>query len=411
MTKQKKTKEKESLYKEVKSKSLFNRSEVIVLTIITCVIGIILGVLFGYNLKKGTYKKYSPDLEEFIKNYNYIVDNNVAEVSNTELIKGAIEGMLSKFEDNYSYVFDEDDQEFFNIKLKGEYEGIGVQLATTTDNRVFVYTVFSDSPADKVGMKPGDQIIKIDDLTIGEGSTDISSYIKEHPDKKYEIVLLRDDVERVVEVERNLVTINSVYSEMKEVDGKKIGYIYMNIFASATTKQFKAKLEQLEKDGMEGLIIDVRYNNGGHLTTATEIISLFLDSSNIIYQTDKNGKIEKFYSSGNETKKYPIVILQNRSSASASEMLASSLKEQYGAIIVGENSYGKGTVQELITLSDGTEYKFTTKKWLTPKGNWINDKGVDVDYNVVLDEEYFNNPIDENDAQLMKAFEILKETK
>lgn len=398
------------LYKEVKSKSLFQKSEVIVLTFITCVIGIILGIFLGYNLKKGQTKKYSADLEEFIKNYNYIVENSIADVSSTELIKGALEGMLSKFEDDYSYVLSDEEQDFFNKKLRGEYNGIGVQIVTTTDNEVYIYTVFENSPADKAGLKSGDKIVQIDDMKIDSENIDIAGYIKNSENSKFEVIVLRDGKEIKTEVERSLVTISSVYSEMKNVDGKKIGYMYISIFSSTTTRQFKEKLEELEKEGIDSLIIDVRYNNGGHLTTATGIISLFLDSSNIIYQTDKDGKIEKFYSSGNKTKKYPIVILQNNVSASASEMLASALKEKYGAIIVGKNSFGKGTVQELITLSDGTEYKFTTKKWLTPNGNWINEKGVDVDFEVELSQEYFDDPIDENDNQLQKALEILKET-
>ena len=402
-------KDNDSLYKEIKPKNLFQKSEVIVLTIITCVIGIFLGVFLGYNLKKDN-NKYSKDLKEFIKNYNYIVENNIADVSNTDLIKGAIEGMLSTFEDDYSYVIDEKEQDLFNIKLKGEYEGIGVQIVTTTDNKVYVYTVFEDSPASKAGLKVGDQIIKIDDKEIkDETSTDVADYIKKSENNKFEITVLRDDKELTVDVERKLVTINSVSSDIIEENGKKIGYIYLSIFSSTSTKQFKNKLEELEKSGIDSLIIDVRYNNGGHLTTATSIISLFLDSSNIIYQTEKNGKVEKFYSSGNETKKYPIVVLQNKSSASASEMLSAALKEKYGAKIVGEDSYGKGTVQELITLSDGTEYKFTTKKWLTPDGNWINKKGVSADYKVSLNEEYFDNPSDENDNQLKKAIEVLTE--
>lgn len=398
------------LYKEVKTKNLFQTSEVIILTLITCVIGIIMGCLVGYNLKKTDNKTYSKDLEEFIKNYNYIVENNIADVSGTDLIKGAIEGMLSTFEDDYSYVIDEDEQENFNIKLMGEYEGVGIEIISTTDNDTYIYSVFESSPADRAGLKVGDKILKVDNLDMdGKNSTDISNYIKKSEKDNFDIVVERDGEEIKVNLKREKVTINSVTSRIIEKDDKKIGYIYMSIFSATSAKQFKTKLEELEKNGIDSLIIDVRYNNGGHLTTATSILSLFLDKTNIIYQTDKDGKIEKFYSSGTETKKYPIVVLQNKSSASASEMLSSALKEQYGAVIVGKNSYGKGTVQELITLSDGTEYKFTTKKWLTPKGNWIHEKGVEVDYEVELDQNYFANPKDELDTQLNKALEILTE--
>ena len=384
-------------------KSLFRTSEVAVLTIVTCVIGIIMGYIVGFNIKKTEEREYSKDLQEFIKNYEYIVDNKIADVSSTDLIKGAIEGMLSTFEDDYSYVIDEEEQENFNIKLMGEYEGVGVEIVTTTDNKVYIYTVFEDSPADKAGLKVGDEIIKVDGEFIkGKNSSDIATYIKESDKSSFEITVMRDEEEKTVTVTREKVIINSVLSKIIEEDDKKIGYLYLSIFSAASYNQFKEKLESLEKENIDSLIIDVRYNNGGHLTTATKILSLFLDSSNIIYQTDKDGEIKKFYSTGKETKKYPIVVLQNGSSASASEMLSAGLKEQYGAKVVGETSFGKGTVQELITLSDGTEYKFTTKKWLTPKGNWIHEKGVSVDYEVKLSDSYFENPTDDNDNQLQK---------
>lgn len=399
-------KENHLLYKQTKSKNLFRTSEVVILTIATCVVGVIMGCIIGFNLKKTEKQTYSADLEEFIKNYNYIVENNIASVSSTDLIKGAIEGMLSTFEDDYSYVIDEEEQENFNVQLQGEYEGVGIEIVTTSDKEVYIYDVFENSPAEKAGLKVGDKLLKVDGKEF-EDSTAIASYIKENEKEQFTIVVLRDEEEITVELKREKVTINSVSSKMIEKDNHKIGYIYMSIFSASSYKQFKEKLEALEKDGMDSLIIDVRYNNGGHLTTATSILSLFLDSSNIIYQTDKDGTIQKFYSSGKETKKYPIVVLQNKTSASASEMLSAGLKEQYGAIVVGENSFGKGTVQELITLSDGTEYKFTTKKWLTPKGNWINEVGVAVDYEVSLDDAYFENPTEENDNQLQKALDVL----
>jgi carboxyl-terminal processing protease len=389
-------------------KNLFQTSEVVILTIVTCTIGIIMGYLVGTRMNKKDTKEYSSDLQEFIKNYEYIVDNKIADVSSTDLIKGAIEGMLSTFEDDYSYVIDEEEQENFNIRLMGEYEGVGVEIVSTTDGQIYIYTVFEDSPAEKAGLKVGDEIIKVDgESTSEKTSTDIANYIKTSEKSSFDITVSRSGEEMTFTVTREKVIINSVASRVIEKDDKKIGYIYLSIFSASSYEQFKEKLEELEKQNIDSLIIDVRYNNGGHLTTATNILSLFLDSSNIIYQTDKDGEIEKFYSTGKETKTYPIVVLQNSSSASASEMLSAALKEQYGAKVVGETSFGKGTVQELITLSDGTEYKFTTKKWLTPKGNWINETGVAVDYEVELDDAYFEDPTDENDSQLQKAIEVL----
>lgn len=394
--------------KQTKQNNLFELKEVIVLIVVTCLIGIIMGASVGYQVKKVTPLKTNSDLDEFIKNYNYILENNIADVSSTDLMKGAIEGMLSTFEDDYSYVISDDEQENFDIRLEGEYEGVGVEVVTTTDGKIYIYTIFEDSPADKAGLKPGDQMIKIDEESLeGRDSTYVANYVKKNDKDKFTITVIRDGEEVTEEVVREKVTIGSVSSKMIEKEEKKIGYIYLSIFSSSSYKQFKTKLQELEEQNIDALIIDVRYNTGGHLTTATNILSLFLDSTNIIYQIEKEGKIEKFYSSGAVTKKYPIVVLQNSSSASASELLAAALQEQYGAKIVGNTSFGKGTVQELITLRDGTEYKFTTKKWLTPKGNWIHKTGVTPNYEVDLEEEYFENPTDEVDTQLQKAIAVL----
>ena len=192
---------------------------------------------------------------------------------------------------------------------------------------------------------------------------------------------------------------------MFERNNKKIGYIYVSLFSKVSTSQFKEELEKLENENIDSLIIDVRDNSGGQLKTATSLISLFLSSKHVIYQTDTKGVIRKFYSSGKKDKDYKIVVLQNHNSASASEMLSAALKEEYGATVVGENSYGKGTVQELLEINDDVEYKITTKKWLTPRGNWINEKGVEPDVKVSLYDSYYNNPSDDTDNQLQTALE------
>ena len=193
---------------------------------------------------------------------------------------------------------------------------------------------------------------------------------------------------------------------MKE---NNIGYIKVDIFAENTYSQFKKALESLENNGMKSLIIDLRGNSGGHLTAVEDMLSLFMNDKHIIYQTeDKNG-VEKVYSSGNKDKEYKIVILQDLGSASASEIMASSLKEQLGAYIVGKTSYGKGTVQSLQNVTGLGQYKVTTKKWLTSNGEWINEKGIVPDLEVSLTSDYIQNPTLENDAQYQAAIKYLNE--
>ena len=209
-------------------------------------------------------------------------------------------------------------------------------------------------------------------------------------------------------LKKDNIEIRSIDYRIYEEKGKKIGYIYISIFANNTYSQFKLALEDLEKQGIDSLIIDVRSNTGGHLTAVYKMISLFIDSKHVAYQLEQDGKKEKVFSTGQENKTYPIVFLVDSYSASASEVFISSLRDNLGAKLIGTKTYGKGTVQELITLSNGDQYKITTKKWLTPNGDWVNDtKGLEPDIELELSDDYFSNPSDETDNQLSRALEEL----
>lgn len=391
---------------KIETKNSFNTIEVVILVFISVIVSLTIGSVITNKLNKNKMVNNDKELEKFITTYNDVVENYYMDVDKEDLLNNAVKGMLESLEDDYSYLIDEEESDSFDIELEGEYEGIGIEIIGLTTGEVIVYKVFENSPAEKSGLKVGDIIKKIDEMDCTNSTVnDISDYIRKGKKKEFIIKVKRDEKEKEIKLKRNKVTIKSVVSKTFKKDDKKIGYIYIDIFSNIAYRQFNEELGKLEKENIDALIIDVRDNTGGHLSTAVNIISLFLDSKHIIYQTDTKGKIEKFYSKGKETKKYPIVILQNSNSASASEMLSAALKEEYGATVIGEKSYGKGTVQELIDLSDDVEYKITTKKWLTPKGNWINKKGVSVDVEISLSEDYYKNPSDETDNQLQKALE------
>lgn len=390
----------------------FRLSEVIVLIFITMIIGFILGLsvfkIFDNDVEQND--KVPEELTEFIKNYNYIVENYYGDLDKDKLISSAISGMLESIDDPYTTYIDDTNSNVFNTTLEGSFQGIGVEVVNDSNNNIVVYSVIDDSPAFKAGIKSLDIIKSINGESLdGISTSEFVSIIKNNDSAFIKLGLLRGNEEIEIEVKRELVTIKSVESEIFEVNNNKIGYISVSIFANNTYLQFKNHLEQLESQNINGLIVDVRGNTGGHLTSVENILGLFLDSSHIIYQTeDKNG-ISKFYSNGNITKHYDIVVLTNEASASASEILASALKEEYGAVLVGKNTYGKGTVQELKTLPDGEQYKFTTKKWLTPRGNWINEIGVAVDIDVEFNKNYYDNPVHENDNQLQAAINHLNQ--
>lgn len=389
-----------------KKKSLptFKTKEVVCLLIVTVVIGLVMGGLVTYNVAfKG--ERIDDELQEFIENYDYVVDNYYGDVDKTELIDSAIAGMLNSLDNNSAYVGGSDSS--FSIYLEGNYKGTGIQVTLDDENNIVIYSVFDGTPASKAGLKSGDIIVRLNDKdTSGMSLEDFSNLVKKQKNY-FTITYKRNGKENTVKLKSDTVELKSVISKMLERDNKKIGYIRLTIFANNSDEQFAKALDNLENKDIDGLIIDLRGNSGGHLTTAENIISMFLDSSHPIYQIKSKDGQKKYYSTGKETKKYKIAVLIDSSSASASEVVTSALSEQYGATVVGENSYGKGTVQELQTLPDGEQYKLTTKSWLTSQGKVIDKKGIEPDYAIKLNNEYLEDPTDENDNQLQKALEVI----
>ena len=390
----------------------FKNKEVIFIVLTTCIISLIMGSLItrqsSNNNKLSTIKEDNSNINEIIKTYESIIKDYNGEINEDDLVNGAVKGMLDSIGDKHTSFIEEDESSTFNATLDGEFKGLGLEIVKLNDGNILVVRVFEDSPADAAGIKAGDIITGVDDKLATDMSTsEFSTYVR-NKNGNVLIYITRNEEKLSFDIKTSSVTIKSVYSDTYELDNKKIGYLSVSIFASNTYEQFKKELENLEKSGIDSLIIDLRDNSGGHLEIVKKMISLFLDSSHIIYQTDDGGKIEKFYSTGKETKKYKIIILANNNSASASEIMMGSLKEEYGATIVGETSYGKGSVQELRTLSNGSQYKITIKKWLTPKGNCIDNIGIKPDYEIKLSDEYYENPTKENDNQLNKALELAK---
>lgn len=390
-----------------KNKNTFKTSEVVVIVIITIVISLVMGGVFTYKLFgiSGGHRVES-ELQDFIDNYQYIIDNYNGDIDKEELLDAALEGMLGTLDKNSTYL-DADASNNFNIYLEGSYEGMGIVVYNDKDDNIIINQVFSDSPADKAGLQAGDIITKLNgDKVSGLTTMEFKNKLYKI-DGDITITYLRDEKEKTAKVSIDKINLQSVTTKTFTKNGQKVGYIYVNIFASNTGKQFKDKLEELQEKNIDSLIIDLRSNSGGYLSAAGNILSLFLDSSHPIYQIQKDKKTTKYYSDGKETLKIDIAVLVNGGSASASEIVTSALKEQYGATIIGQTTYGKGTVQELQSLPNGDKYKLTTKNWLTSKGTWVDKKGITPDIEVGLSEEYTKNPTDDNDNQLQTALEEL----
>ena len=391
--------------KTIKTNNNFGLFEYIILIVIVALIFSLAGYFIGRRADYGNdnYSTATKEIQKFIEEYNYILENYYGDIDKDELITNAIKGMLSSL-DEYSGFVGEDSNNF-SITLKGEYEGLGIGIINDLNNDIIIATVYPNSPASTVGLKENDKIIKFNDTDIiGMSTSELVDKISNTEDIK--LTILRNNEELNFQLKKEKVIIESVHSETKE---NNIGYIKVDIFAENTYSQFKEALESLENNGMKSLIIDLRGNSGGHLSAVEDMLSLFMNNKHIIYQTeDKNG-VEKIYSKGNKDKEYKIVILQDLGSASASEIMASSLREQLGAYIIGNTSYGKGTVQSLQTISGLGQYKVTTKKWLTSNGEWINGNGIVPDLEVSLTSDYIQNPTLDNDAQYQAAIKYLNE--
>lgn len=393
-----------------KERELYTSKEVIIVMIFSIGIGILM-CFGGISIITGkNYLAVTKDLKKVVDTYYAIVDNYYGELDRDKLIDGAVEGMISSVGDTFTSYSDIDSTSSFDETINGSYEGIGCTVATLEDGTISVIDMFEDSPSYKAGLKVGDIILKVDGESYeGKNSNDISNYIKNSGKSKIVLTVKRDNEEKDISINLSKVEIPHVSGKIIEQDSKKIGYIKISLFASNSYKQFKNKLDELEKSNIDDLIIDVRDNSGGYLSSVTDICNLFLDKGKVIYQLeDSKGKVKK-KDTTKEKRKYDIVVLINGGSASASEILASAIKESYGGDIVGTNSYGKGTVQQTKKLLDGSMIKYTTQKWLTPDGNSINEVGVTPTKVVELNEEYFNNPTTENDNQLQEAIKLILE--
>lgn len=315
--------------------------------------------------------------------------------------------MLGTLDDPYSVYMDEDVTSDFNDRLYGDYTGIGTEITMNEKGEVIIYNPFEGSPAEKAGLKKGDIIIKIDGKSMeGKTSSDVSSMIKGMSGSKVNITINRDGKEMDFEVTRETIVLDSVTYKMYEKDNKKIGYINISIFAANTYTQFRNALLELEKQNMDSLLIDVRNNTGGYLDSVTQMLSLFLEKGSVIYQLDEKGEKTAIKDETKESRKYKIGVIINEYSASASEILAAAILESYNGEVIGVNSYGKGTVQQTKELSTGGMMKYTTQKWLTPKGNWINEVGVTPTEEIKINEKYYQTLNEQDDNQLQKALEL-----
>jgi carboxyl-terminal processing protease len=359
------------------------------------------------------------DLKKVEQAYDLILQRYVEKVEDKQLIEGAIQGMLATLDDPYSVYMNKDTAQQFSQSLDSSFEGIGAEVSES-DGKIIIVSPFKNSPAEKAGIKPNDQIIKVDDTSVeGLGLYDATLKIRGKKGTKVKLEIVRTGVKEPITltVVRDEIPIETVHSSVKMENGEKIGYLEITSFAEKTAEDFRKQLKDLEKDGIKGLVIDVRGNPGGLLDSVEEILKEFVTKKKPYVQIQmRDGQKKRYFSSLKDPKNYPVVVLVDKGSASASEILAGALKEAEGYQVIGETTFGKGTVQQAVPMGDGSNIKLTLFKWLTPDGNWIHKEGVKPDVEVKQSELYQVHPmqiektltIEMNNDQVKNAQMILK---
>lgn len=344
------------------------------------------------------------NLKEFISAYNNLVDNYYDSLDSKELINGAIEGMYDVVGDPYTTYLDDDSSSNLDDSLNGKYEGIGISVPKEAGNEegMLIIDVQDNSPASKAELMVGDIITKINgESAVGRSSAYLTDLIKKSESVNLEV--MRDG--NTWEVHLNVETLNYpvVSSEVLVVQSKKIGYLKLTIFNDTADIQVANHLSKLEKENIEGLILDLRDNSGGYLQIAQNIAEMFLEKGKVIYSLESKDSKKVTKDETSEKRTYPIAVVVNRSSASASEILAAALKYSYGADIVGTTTFGKGKVQEKSVLSGGTNIKYTTAKWLTPADTCIDGIGIVPTIEISVAPEFSNPSNIYDDIQVMAA--------
>ena len=332
------------------------------------------------------------------------------EIDAQQIVDTLYTGMVAGLDDPYSVYYTQEQLESMEEATSGEYAGIGATLSQDPDTKeISVVSCFEGTPAEEAGLLPGDVITgwngnPVSDMELSE----LVSKIKTDPDEHLTLSIERDGEELEVELTRRAVEVPTVEYEML---GDQIGYIRLLEFDEVTAQQFEEAMSDLESQGMEKLIIDVRNNPGGVLQTVCDMLDQFLPEGLIVYTEDKNGKRTEYTSDEEHQFTKPLAVLVNGNSASASEIFAGAIQDYGMGTIVGTTTFGKGIVQKIFYLSDGTGLKLTMAKYYTPKGHDIHKKGIQPDVEVELDEDLQNQSSisHEEDNQLKKAIRVLQE--
>jgi len=375
----------------------------------------LLFLLTGNTLFYGIFGSYADgvmqhqkvkEVESIIKKYY------IEEVDEKKLVEGAVAGIAAAVGDPYTVYLNEKEFEDFKVQTEGSYAGIGVVVSVDpSDNLITVVAPFEDTPGEKAGILPGDKIIKVNGKEVyGENLEEAVSMMKGPKGTDVTITIMRDKQTepKEITITRDIIVLQTI---KHKIVADNIGYIRITMFDEKTDKDFESALNELLKQNIKGLIIDVRDNPGGLLSEVVRIADRLLPKGIIVYTEDRYKNRDTEYSDSNEIR-LPIVVLVNGGSASASEILAGAIQDYGKGTLIGTKTFGKGLVQNLFPLADGkSAVKVTISKYYTPKGRCIQGEGIEPDIVVELPEELqmsISQIKEEDDIQLQKAIEILQ---
>lgn len=349
--------------------------------------------------------KFSEDKLKRIRaviNSVYLREN---EIDDAALTEGMYKGYVSALGDPYSAYYTEEEAEELMQGISGEYSGIGAALSQNRETKAVTITnVYRGSPAEEAGLKEGDILFQVEDHEISdEELNQIVAWIKGEEGTEVTLHVLRDSKELELTAVRRVIEVQTVEYEMKD---SQVGYIRVMEFDKVTSEQFQKALTDLDSQGMQGLVIDLRSNPGGNLDTVLDMLRMILPKGTIVSTENKEGKGEEHTCDGKQEFTRPLAVLVNGYSASASEIFSGAVQDYKKGKIVGTTTYGKGVVQEVISLLDGSYLKITTSEYFLPSGRSINESGITPDVEV----EYEPDEEDEDaDNQLEKALEVVRE--
>ena len=373
-----------------------SKKKIIIGVLLTAVLSSFLtiaGLCFAF----GIHGNEVADIVRFLGVKRFIEARYVSDVNETKLMDGAISGMVQSLGDPHSLYMNADMFEQLKEHTEGEFGGIGVTMGFK-DSKVTIISVLDDTPGQHAGLEAGDEIMAVDGTPVSEMQPEeVAMHIRGEVGTKVVLTIERGGETQDYTIER--ATINTAKGTMLE-DG--MGYIRIASFSENTGKEFKAAYDSLEEQGMKGLIIDLRENPGGLVTSCVEIANMVVPKGPIVSVVERDGSKE-VHESKLEESKYPIVVLIDGNSASASEILAGALQDTGAATLVGTKSYGKGSVQVVVPMLHNDGLKLTIAKYYTPNGRCIDGTGIEPDVEVELPEGATT------DVQLEKAKEVLKE--